>query len=759
MSNYDSVQHVRGESLFVDDLCAPEGLLYAAIFASTIAHGKIKNLDISEAEKLEGIKGIFIAKDIPGENQIGGIILDEPLLAVNKVDFIGQPIAIVVAENQLTARKAVKKIIIEFEKLPAIFDAREAYTKNELIIPPRTFNLGDVENEWKLCDIIVEDKVESGGQEHLYLETQGAVSNPTEGGGIKIISSTQSPTAVQKTAARVLGLPMHKIEVDIARLGGGFGGKEDQATTYAIMSALATFKLKKPVKLILSRQEDLRFTGKRHPYSSDFKIGLSSDGKILAYEVTFYQNAGAAADLSPAILERTLCHCTNSYFIPNVKATGISCRTNLPPNTAFRGFGGPQAMFVLESAIYRAAEKMNIDPSLIQEKNLLNEGDEFPYGQKVKNCNIKRCWSEAKQQFNFNDVKKRIAEFNNSNKLYKKGVALMPVCFGISFTSTFLNQASALVHVYNDGSISVSTAAVEMGQGVNEKIRNIAATIFSVDNDRVKINTTNTSRNANTSPTAASSGADMNGKATELACKNILERLFEVARKDLKATAASTISVVNEKIIVDGTETILTWEKLVQIAYFNRINLSSHAHYSTPEIYFNKKTNKGKPFAYHVFGSAIIETTLDCLRGTYEIDSVKVVHDFGKSLNPLIDRGQAEGAIVQGIGWMTMEELIYNDDGKLLTDTLSTYKVPNIFFAPKEIQVNFLEDAPNPFAVFNSKAIGEPPFMYGIGAYFSIMNAMKVFCKDKHFKFIAPLTNERVLLSLYSEKSEIVNSI
>ncbi len=754
MSNYDSTQHVKGSSLFVDDVTVPEGLLYAAILTSPEAHGNILNIEFTEAEKVEGVKGIFSAKDIPGENQIGGIILDEPLFAENKVDFIGQPVAIVVAENQLTAKEALKKIKLNIERLPAVFDAREAFAKNELIIPPRTFALGDVENTWSKCNIIVEDKVESGGQEHLYLETQGAISYPTEGDGIKIISSTQSPTSVQKITARVLGLPMHKIEVDVTRLGGGFGGKEDQATSYAVISALAAFRLKKPVKLILSRQEDLRITGKRHPYSSDFKIGLTSDGNILAYEVTFYQNAGAAADLSPAILERTLCHCTNSYFIPNVKATAYSCRTNLPPNTAFRGFGGPQGMFVLEAAIYRAAEKMGIEPSVIQEKNLLNEDDEFPYGQKVKNCNIKKCWTQAKEKFNYERIKNNVIEFNNSNKLYKKGVALMPVSFGISFTSTFLNQANSLVHVYNDGSISVSTGAVEMGQGVNEKIRNIAAEVFSVNPDRIKVNSTNTSRNANTSATAASSGADMNGKATELACNDILERLLEVAEKELK-TKVADIKIFNENVLVNKAETNLNWDKLVQTAYMNRINLSSHAHFSTPDIYFDKITNKGKPFAYHVFGVAIVESTLDCIRGTYEIDSVKIVHDFGKSLNPLIDRGQAEGAIVQGIGWMTMEELLYNDDGKLLTDTLSTYKVPDIFFAPKEIQVEFLENAPNPFAVFNSKAIGEPPFMYGIGSYFSIMNAMKAFSNNNHYKFNAPLTNERVLLALYSKRMNL----
>ncbi|MCX6150851.1 MAG: molybdopterin-dependent oxidoreductase [Ignavibacteriales bacterium] len=750
MSNYDSIQHVQGISQFVDDIALPEGALSAAILTSPIAHGRIIKMDLSEAKKIQGVKGIFTSKDITDENQIGGIILDEELLAEDKVDFIGQPIAIVVAEDQLIAREAVKKINLEIEKLPAIFDPREAFLKGELIIPPRTFSMGDVEGAWQKCDVIVEDRVDSGGQEHLYLETQGALAYTVEGGGVKIISSTQAPTAVQKISARVLGLPMHKIEVEVARLGGGFGGKEDQATGYAVMTALAAHKLKKPIKLILSRQEDIRITGKRHPYTSDFKIGLSADGKILAYKVIFYQNAGAVADLSPAILERTLCHSTNSYFIPNVEATGISCRTNLPPNTAFRGFGGPQAMFVLESAIYRAAEKMGIDPSVIQEKNLLSEGDEFPFGQKVKNSNAKKCLAKATEKFNYEAIRKRVIDFNDSNKLYKKGVALMPVCFGISFTSTFLNQASALVHVYTDGSISVSTAAIEMGQGVNEKIRAIAATKFSVNIERVKINATNTTRNANTSPTAASSGADMNGKATEMACENILDRLFQVAREDLKLNDSVICKLVDEKIYADGKETNLTWEKLIQSAYIKRVSLSSHAHYATPSIYFDKTINKGKPFAYHVFGTAIIEATLDCLRGNYEINSVKVVHDVGKSINKVVDRGQVEGAIVQGLGWITMEELLYNPDGKLLTDSLSTYKVPDIFCAPKEIEVYFLEDTTNPFAVFNSKAIGEPPFMYGIGAYFAVTNAMKAFRKEKYFKFVSPLTNERVLLALHS---------
>jgi len=757
MKNYDINKHVTGESQFVDDLLSIEGMLYASVCYSQVAHGELLGIDINEALKIEGVKGIFTAKDIPGLNQIGGIIPDEELLAHNKVHFQGEPIAIVVADSQLVAREAVRKIKVDIKKLKVITDPREAYKAGELIVPPRTFKLGDTEKNWKKCDVIAEGSAESGGQEHLYLETQGAFAYPVEGGGVKIISSTQSPTAVQRATARVLNLSMHKVEVDVLRLGGAFGGKEDQATAWGVMAGLAAFKLNKPVKLILPRQEDMRMTGKRHPYSSDFKIGLTNDGKIICYEATFYQNAGAVADLSPAVLERTLFHCTNSYFVPNVKATAISCRTNLPPNTAFRGFGGPQGMFVIESAIYKAAQQMGIDPSEIQKKNLLDEGDEFPYGQKTENCHSRITWQRAEIKYAIEDIRKKVEAFNHSSDIYKKGIAFMPICFGISFTNTMMNQASALVHVYTDGSVSVSTAAVEMGQGVNEKIRMVAASIFSLSLDKIKTDTTNTTRIANTSPTAASSGADLNGKATEQACNEILNRLKQVAAEMLNLNDSSKIDIIDEIVCLQGSKTKIAWNELIKTANMKRVSLSSQSFYATPGIHFDKTKEKGKPFAYHSYGTAIIEATVDCLRGIYKIDSVKAVHDFGKSMNISIDKGQAEGAIMQGLGWMTIEEIIYNEDGKLLTDALSTYKVPDIHFTPN-VQIEFLENSENPLGVFKSKAIGEPPLMYGIGAYFAVTNAIKAFRPGMEFKFSAPITPEKVLLNIYSNIKKSVTS-
>lgn len=756
MKNIDSYTHVRGESVYLDDIPVINGTLYAAVFDSPVANGKIILLDIREAEKINGVVRIFTAKDIPGENQIGGIIPDEELLAADHVHFCGMPVALVVAISEEIARAAVKKIKMEIEALPIITDPREAKENGELIIPPRTFKLGDTNTAWEQCDHIFEGRTETNGQEHLYIETQGAYAIPEEKGTIKLYSSTQGPTIVQRTVARVLNIPMHQVEVDTTRLGGGFGGKEDQATTWGVLCALATYHLKKPVKYSLHRMEDMRMTGKRHPYSADFKIGLNKDLKIVGYEASFYQNAGAAADLSPAVMERTLFHCTNSYFVPNVKATAYSCRTNLPPNTAFRGFGGPQGIFVIEAAIAKAADALGIPASSIQQKNLLQTGDEFPYGQKaVSEAN--ECWNKVNELFNIEKLQREIGEFNASSELYKKGMALMPICFGISFTKTLMNQARALVHVYTDGSIGVSTGAVEMGQGVNTKILQVVAKVFSVDTSRIKINSTNTYRIANTSPSAASATADLNGKATEIACNEILKRLKQVAADELKLSP-DVIELKNESVYANGQKTEWDWKKLVMATFIKRISLSEHAHYTPPGIHFDPSKEKGHPFAYHVFGTAIITVTIDCLRGIYEVDAVKVVHDAGSSMNKLVDMGQCEGGIVQGIGWMTMEEIVYDKEGKLRSNALSTYKVPDIYSVPKEMDIHFLETQKDNLAILRSKAVGEPPLMYGIAAYFALRNAMKAFNPSANIHYDAPMTPEKVLMGLYQKIEKTVLS-
>lgn len=745
MINIDAHNHVQGKSIYLDDLREQYGTLHALPFDATVAHAKIKSLDLSEAKKATGITAILTAQDVPGLNQIGGIIPDEPLLAEGEVHFRGQVIAIVVGDSEYHCRMAAQLIKVEYELLEVITDPREAQAKNKLIIPPRTFRLGNTAQAWAQCEHIIEGRSDVNGQEHLYIETQGAYARPKEDGSIVISSSTQGPTAVQRMVAQVLGIPMHKVEIDTVRLGGGFGGKEDQATPWAVMVAMAAQILQRPVKMSLHRMDDMRMTGKRHPYSADFKIGLSKDLKIIAYEVTHYQNAGAAADLSPAVMERTLFHSTNAYFIPNVLATAYSCKTNLPPNTAFRGFGGPQGKFVIEAAIVKAAETLGVSPAEIQQKNLVQDGDELSYGQILTQTQAHHAWKSCMEMYDYAQQKQRIAEFNKNNHRFKKGLAVQPICFGISFTNTMMNHARALVHIYHDSSVVVSTGAVEMGQGVNTKMVQIASEIFGIVPSLVRIESTNTLRVANTSPTAASAGADLNGKALELACNALAERLKAVASQD----HSGTITFESGQVLADGKPTGMTWKDLVLKAFTQRVALSENAHYATPTIHYDKTKEKGHPFAYHVYGTALFEVTVDCLRGTYEFDSVQLVHDFGKSMNKDIDNGQIEGGLVQGIGWMTLEEIVYNKEGRLMSNALSTYKVPDIYSVPKQIKVAHLETEGHELAIKKSKAVGEPPLMYGIGAYFALRDAVRAFNPKADLAVDAPYTPEKILTDLY----------
>lgn len=746
MINIDAHNHVQGKSIYLDDIQELQGTLYALPFDSTVAHAKIKGIDFEAAINHKGIVSILTAKNIPGLNQIGGIFPDEPLLADGEVHFRGQVIAIIVGTSEHHCRQASKLIKVDYEELPVIVDPRIAQANDQLIMPPRQFKLGDTASAWAQCDYVFEGRSDVNGQEHLYIETQGAYARPKEDGSIIISSSTQGPTAVQRMVAQVLGIPMHKIEIDTVRLGGGFGGKEDQATPWAVMVALACQHLHKPVKMSMHRMDDMRMTGKRHPYSADFKIGLDKDLKIIAYEVTHYQNAGAAADLSPAVMERTLFHSTNAYFVPNVIAKAYSCKTNLPPNTAFRGFGGPQGKFVIEAAIVKAAESLGVSPALIQKANLVKDGDELSYGQILQQVEAKNTWETCMKSYDYEAQKNRVEAFNKNSTRFKKGLAIQPICFGISFTNTMMNHARALVHIYHDGSVVVSTGGVEMGQGLNTKMLQIVVETFGIRPNRVRIESTNTLRVANTSPTAASAGADLNGKALQMACNALLERLIKVAQTELNT---DKIQINDEFVFANDKATEISWKDLVMKAHVMRVALSENAHYATPNIHYDKTKEKGHPFAYHVYGTSIHEVTVDCLKGTYEFDSINIVHDFGKSMNPTIDNGQIEGGLVQGIGWMTLEEIIYNDQGRLVSNALSTYKVPDIYSVPKVINIKHLETEGHELAIKKSKAVGEPPLMYGIGAYFAIRNAVKAFNPNAELAVNAPYTPEKVLMDLY----------
>ncbi|MCY3413683.1 MAG: molybdopterin-dependent oxidoreductase [Candidatus Heimdallarchaeota archaeon] len=737
MKNIDSKRHVTGKSVYVDDIPELSNTLHAQVVYSSKAHAEIISVSIEDDPRL---LGFITAGDIPGENQVGGIIPDEELLADKITDYQGQPIAIVIAKTKLEAQLLRDKVHVEYNELRIITDPREAYEQNQLIMPPRTIGMGNIDAAWDDCSLIIDGKVELGGQEHLYLETQGVYAIPNES-GMKIISSTQGPTQVQKAASRVLSLPMHTIEVDVRRLGGAFGGKEDQATPVACIAALAAHIMKHPVKYILDRHDDLKSTGKRHPYSADYKIGMKNN-KIHAYEVTFYQNAGAAADLSPAVLGRTLFHATNSYFIPNVKITGISAKTNLPPNTAFRGFGGPQGMFVIEAALHKVADVMGISREELQFHNLLVDGDEFPYGQQVEFVSLSSAWKQLIE--NTTELRNAITSFNKQSKMIKKGWAIMPVSFGISFNNLVMNQASALVNIYSDGSVGVSTGAIEMGQGVNTRIVQVVMNTFGITEDKIKMETTNTIRAINTSPSAASSTHDLNGWATENACTLLRNRLLDAIEEKSKFME---IKFENNNILSSAGEVLMSWEELVQLALSQRIDLAAHGYYATPKIHYDNSIEKGHPFAYHAFGVALVSATVDCLRGIYKLDHVEIVHDSGKMLNSDLDLGQIEGALVQGLGWMLLEELRYDEKGRLLSNSLSTYKVPDIHFVPT-IHTNFIGQD-NPLGLMGSKAVGEPPLMYGIAGYFAIRNAMNSF-KPLKMPYDTPLTPEKILLGLWN---------
>ncbi len=754
MKNIDLYSHVRGESIYIDDMPLVAGTLHIVILYSSIANGIILNIDDKDAKSIDGVHSIIYARDIPGVNQIGNIFPDEPLLANNEVHFIGNAIGLILAESPeigIHARSCVK---IEYEEKPAVFDPREAYEKDFLIQPPRTFENGDVDTIWDSCDLVIEDTVEIGGQEHLYLETQASYAIPQEAGKLLVHSSTQSPTLVQKIVARVLGLSMNFVEIDVKRMGGAFGGKEDQANAYACMAALGSYLSNKPAKIVLSRHDDMHLTGKRHPYSVDYKIGMTNNGKILGYDVTFYQDAGASADLSTAIIERTLFHAANAYYIPNLRALGISARTNFHPHTAFRGFGAPQAVFTIESAIHKLAGKSQFTYSQLQEINLMKDGDETHYGQIMENSTISTLWNKLDDKFSIRQKEIEIEEYNKTNSRYKKGVAAFPLCFGISFTKIMLNQAGALIHVYQDGSVAISTGGTEMGQGLQTRMVQVAATLFSISYEKIKIEATNTTRVANTSPSAASATADLNGKALENAANKIIKRLKTKAGlilnqpEDQIIIKNGIVGVMDSNGELDRDHKTLEWDELIIQSYLSRIDLSAHGFYQTPGIHFDSNIEKGHPFAYYSFGTCQTEVTLDTLRGTFIVDTVNVVHDVGKLMNRELDLGQLEGGIVQGLGWTLMEELKYLDDGRLASNTFSAYKIPDISFTP-EMNIDMYEHDDNPMGIFRSKAIGEPPLFYGISALFALKNAISAFNPSNDSTYRLPLTPERALMDLY----------
>lgn len=717
---------VTGRARFVGDDPEPAGLLHLAVVTSPVARGRLRSIDVSGALVVPGVACVLTAADIPGVNQVGGIVADETLMAAHEVAFVGEPLAVVAAADPETARAAARRVVPDIEEEPPVLTIEDAVRLGSYVGPVRHIVRGDPDAAFASAPHVLSGVAESGAQEHFYLETQRCRAIPDEDGALTLYSSTQHPTEIQRMAAQVLGIPRNRVCVDVRRLGGGFGGKESQATPWACLAALVAHRTGRPAQIVLERGEDVRFTGKRHPYSSPWRIAFDDDGIVLAYEVELRSNAGAVADCSTSILERSMLHADNAYWLPAVRITGRACRTNLPPATAFRGFGAPQGVFAIESALEALAAHLGLDPLEARRRNLYREGQATPYGQPVKDVRLAALLDRVRDLSGWDRARSAAAAFNRTSTTLRRGVAVTPVKFGISFTAAFLNQAAALVHVYGDGSVSVSHGAIEMGQQVNAKIAQVAADALGVPLSAVRIESTNTRRVANMSPTAASSGADLNGAAVLDACRQIVARLRPVAA-ELEASAGGPVP----------------FEQVVAQAYLRRVDLCAHGFWATPGVAFDREAGRGTPFAYYVYGAAVSVVTVDLLTGQVTVDAVTMVHDPGRSLNPAVDRGQVIGGFVQGLGWVTGEEVVVDGRGRLLSDSATTYKIPTYGDLPARVVVEMPEDDRSDRVLLRSKAIGEPPFLYGESVFFAVRDALA--SPGGGPSLALPATAERVL--------------
>ena len=753
--------HVTGRSLFIGEEHISADMCHVAVVFSTCAHGRIISMDAVSAKALPGVHAIITAADIPGENNIAhGNNDNQPLLPADTVMYVGQPIALVVADSRQVALEAASRVTVNYEEMPAILSIDAAVKANQLYVPPRKIQRGDVARAFAEADCIIEGEVKIGAQEHFYLETQRCLATPDEDGGITLYAATQSTTEVQAVAARVLGLANHKITVDVKRLGGAFGGKESQGTLWAGLAALAAHYTHKSCYLELRRIDDIMATGKRHPFENTYRLACSADGRILGYEVILKSNGGAYIDLSLAILERGLYHSDHAYFIPNISITGYACKTNLPPNTAFRGFGAPQGIFPIEIALQQAAEKLGIDPIEIRKRNCYITGQTAPYGMEVCDPVGREMLEELEALASYKQLRNKVDEYNASHQYHKQGIGVVPGKFGISFTTGFLNQGSALVWIYTDGTISLSHGGVEMGQSVNAKVASVVARTLGVSMDRIRVESANTKRVGNASPTAASTGSDINGYAAENAAKKLKRRLSRMAVRYFSERGIACVEedlVFADDAVVSG-DARLSFADLVNFAYTHYCDLGSHGYYFTPGITFNREKGRGTPFYYFVFGAALVVSQVDLLTGEYECKKIYIVHDSSQSLNPDIDLGQIYGAFVQGYGYCTMEDISFNDKGQYLALTPSTYKFPTICDIPPTFKIKLLDLLREHASVLGSKAVGEPPFIYGLAGWFALYDALKRSVPQGSAIDLAfPATPEAVLMAkVQSAKKETV---
>jgi xanthine dehydrogenase large subunit len=725
------------------------------VFYSQHAHARILSINKSKAKEFKGVYAVLTAEDITGQNQMGPVVHDEVCLATDEVTFVGQAIALIAAQNIDIAKQAAKLIEVEFQELQAVLTIDEAIKNGDMIGTPRIIKRGDVLKGLEQSTHRLTGTLETGAQEHWYLETQSCLCIPGENDEMNVFSSTQHPSETQAIVAEVLGISRNEVVVETRRMGGAFGGKETQANHVAAWSALLAKHTRKPVKIHLFRDDDQIMTGKRHPFKSNYEVGFDNDGRIIAYNIELHANAGATTDLSLAILERAVFHADNAYYIPHISVVGKAWKTNLPSNTAFRGFGGPQGMAVIEIVIDRIARYLKKDSAEVRHVNFygIENRNTTHYEQLVENNRLFTLYDKLIESSEYFNRRALINKFNSENKYVKRGMALTPVKFGISFTTSFLNQAGALINIYQDGTVLVNHGGTEMGQGLNTKMLQIASSELGVSPERFKVNATNTSKVPNTSATAASSGTDLNGMAVKNAIEKIKNRLEPIALKTLSQIFEG-FSNKNTEIVFEDDKVFdknqpkfkIDFTELINSAYLNQVSLSATGFYKTPDIHFDKSKGRGKPFHYYAFGMAVCEVEVDMLTGYYQNIRTDILHDAGKSINKQIDIGQVEGAFIQGVGWCTTEVMKWSEKGHLLNHSPDTYKIPSIQDIPKDFRAELLESAPNPNTIKQSKAVGEPPFMLAFAAWLAIKDALAAITNhtiDPDFEL--PASNEVIL--------------
>ncbi|MCC6949018.1 MAG: xanthine dehydrogenase molybdopterin binding subunit [Bradyrhizobiaceae bacterium] len=745
-----AARHVTGAAAYVDDLREPSGTLHVAPGGSPVARGRIRSLDLDAVRTAPGVVAVLTAADIPGHNNIGAIVADEPVFTEKAVAFHGQPLFAVVAESYAAARKAAKLAKIEIEPEKPLITVDDALAAESRVLDDYDFIVGDVGSDIAASPNRLQGTLKIGGQEHFYLEGQAALAIPLEGGDLHIHSSTQHPSEVQHIVAHMLGVPQTAVTVEVRRMGGAFGGKESQATQWAAIAALAAHVTQRPCKLRLDRDSDMAMTGKRHDFRADYAVGFDNDGHILGYDVQLAARCGHSVDLSPGVIDRAMFHADNAYFLPAAAIRSKRMKTNTVSNTAFRGFGGPQGMLAVERVIDAIAWKLGLDPLDVRKRNFYGpDRDLTPYGMRVTDNVLPQLIGELEESSDYRRRRAEIAGFNKKNRFLKRGIALTPVKFGISFTIPTMNQAGALVHVYRDGSIHLNHGGTEMGQGLFVKVAQVVAEVFGVSLERVKITPTNTGKVPNTSPTAASAGSDMNGMAARAAAETIRGRLVAHAQEQYKV-APEQISFRDDRVIV-GNRTF-AFEEVVEAAYRARVQLSATGFYATPTIDFDRPKKWGRPFYYFAYGAACSEVMIDTKTGEMRILRADLLHDVGRSLNPAVDLGQIEGGFVQGVGWLTSEELVFDQHGRLTTHAPSTYKIPTAFDVPEDFRVSFFDNENREETIWRSKAVGEPPLMLAISVFAAIADAIHAVAPGRQVPLDAPATPEAILRAVNAIK-------